>query len=87
MLRPQKTFLSLVCVILITYAFCRSDSAVAQAAAADFEAGLVQEAVDLSAASSEGLPDDQKEMESLLHWAIGGSIRKEVHLSVADVCI
>lgn len=42
-------------------------------AAADFEAELVQEAVDLSAVNSagDGLPDDQKEMESLLHWAIG----------------
>jgi hypothetical protein len=37
----------------------------------DFEAELVKEAVDLSAANSEGLPDDQQEMESLLHWAIG----------------
>lgn len=46
----------------------------AQAAAGlpgtDFEAELVKEAVDLSAVNS--LPDDQQEMESLLHWAIGG---------------
>jgi hypothetical protein len=50
----------------------------AQAAAGlpgtNFEAELVKEAVDLSAVNSEGLPDDQQEMESLLHWAIGDFI-------------
>lgn len=87
MLRPEKTCLSLVCIILLTHAIWRPQLAVAQAAAADFEAGLVQEAVDLSAASSEGLPDDQKEMESLLHWAIGRSYHTKVDLSTASLRI
>jgi hypothetical protein len=85
MLGPQKARLSLVCIIIITQAIWRPHLAVAQAAAADFEAGLVQEAVDLSAASSEGLPDDQKEMESLLHWAIGRSYYTKLDSSVASL--
>jgi hypothetical protein len=40
-------------------------------AAAEFEAGLVQEAVEEAVDLTAGLPEDQKEMESLLHWAIG----------------
>jgi hypothetical protein len=61
-------------VILATVLTCQASAeAAAGHAAADFEAGLVQEAVDLSAVNTEsdGLPGDQKEMESLLHWAIG----------------
>lgn len=66
--------LSLLCVIFIGCLIDHASSkAAAGRAAADFEAGLVQEAVDLRPVNSEsdGLPGDQKEMESLLHWAIG----------------
>lgn len=49
-------------------------------AVADFEGQLVQEAVDLSSINSEsgqqqgeGVLDDAKNLESLLHWAIGES--------------
>lgn len=44
---------------------------VQQDAAAAFEASLVQEAVEEAVDLSSGLPEDQREMESLLHWAIG----------------
>jgi hypothetical protein len=49
----------------------RGHAAAAAASRQDFEAGLVQEAVEEAVDLTAGLPEDQKEMESLLHWAIG----------------
>lgn len=44
------------------------------AAADDFGSQVVQEAVDLNAAHVEDQAHDAKEMESLLHWAIGRAV-------------
>jgi 2-iminoacetate synthase ThiH len=71
------TVVSLVAALLlctVAAAAAASDAAglaAVQAAADDFGSQIVQEAVDLSAAHAEDQEPDAKEMESLLHWAIG----------------
>jgi hypothetical protein len=54
-----------------TVAAVAAGPAAVPAAADDFGSQIVQEAVDLNAAHSEDQEMDAKEMESLLHWAIG----------------
>lgn len=47
-------------------------AAVSKGADVDFGAHIVEEAVDLNAAHNQEQFQDAKDMESLLHWAIGG---------------
>lgn len=70
---------AVVTVSAVLLCLCAVTALAATAAAAaapssgdvDFGAQFVQEAVDLNAAHSEQQEPDAKEMESLLHWAIG----------------
>jgi hypothetical protein len=81
--RKQHTHAVLLVVLLAATCCCAADTASAaaspaappsSAAAADeWEASLVTEAVDLSAAHTNEQLEDTKGMESLLHWAIGES--------------
>lgn len=60
-------------VMLISLCVCGTAlAAVSQGADVDFGAHIVEEAVDLNAAHNQQQSEDVKDMESLLHWAIGG---------------
>jgi opacity protein-like surface antigen len=67
------------CGLIAALLLCTAAAAAAAAAgvaavpsaADDFGSQIVQEAVDLNAAHTDDQEPDAKEMESLLHWAIG----------------
>jgi hypothetical protein len=64
----------LLCTLSAAAAAAAAAGAAAVPAADDFGSQIVQEAVDLNAAHSDDQNLDAKEMESLLHWAIGEAV-------------
>jgi hypothetical protein len=75
-LQKLRSFNLVAALLLCTAAAAAAAAAAAGAAAVpsaadDFGSQIVQEAVDLNAAHAEDQEPDAKEMESLLHWAIG----------------
>jgi hypothetical protein len=73
-LQKLKTFGLIAALLLFTAtAAAATGVAAVPSAADDFGSQIVQEAVDLNAAHPKDQEPDAKEMESLLHWAIGNA--------------